>query len=196
MAPNQRMEGVWGKVIEETTPDTGSMDLSWMISFWESFTDCVVELDALHNITYVRRKAESSFSLTEIAGKPFLDIAAEKDVEIVAENLDQLKTAAVPYLRFQFLSTIGRYYRWTLIPFYRDGAYFGCHGVAVDVTEQTLKEITLNWQHAVIEEGRDFIRIFDMEGRILYTNPGVYKMTGYDPGSEAPSSKQIYTPEH
>ena len=190
------MESIWGDVLEETAPDVGNMDLSWMVPFWASFTDCVIELNAWHIITNVRRKGESSSVLTGIAGRSFLDIAAGKDRELVEHNLEQLKTAAVPYLRFQFQSNIGRYFRWTLIPFYDSGLYAGCHGVAVDVTEQTIKEITLNWQRAVIEEGRDFVRIFDMEWRELYANPGVYKMTGYDPALGAPPSEQIYTPEH
>ena len=190
------MENVWGKVLEEAAPGVGNMDLSWMMHFWESFTDCVIELDVQHYITNIRYKADNNFVMTDIAGKSFLDIAAEKDVESVADHLNQLKSAALPYLRFQFLSRFGRYYRWTLIPFYEHEVYSGCHGVAVDVTEQTIKEITLNWQNAVIEEGRDFVRIFDMEGRALYTNPGVYKMIGYDPALEAPSSERIYTPEH
>lgn len=189
------MENNWGIVIEEAAPDAGNMDLSWMTSFWESFTDCVIELDAQHIITNIRRKADSSFTMTDLAGKSFLSISAAKDIDFVASNLEQLKTAAVSYLRFQFLSVINTYYRWTLIPFYKNEVYSGCHGVAVDVTEQTIKEITLNWQRAVIEEGRDFVRIFDMEGHALYTNPGVYKMTGYTPVS-VPSSEHLYTPEH
>ena len=190
------MEAMWGEVLEETAPGAGNMDLSWMIPFWASFTDCVIELNARHIITNVRRKAESSSVLTGIVGTSFLDIAAEKDRERVALNLNELKTGAVPYLRFQFQSAIGWYYRWTLIPFYDNESYAGCHGVAVDVTEQTLKEITLNWQRAVLEEGRDFVRIFDMEWHALYTNPVVYKMTGYDPALEAPPSERIYTPAH
>ncbi|MCL2751554.1 MAG: PAS domain-containing protein, partial [Firmicutes bacterium] len=190
------MENIWGKVLEENTQGAGGMDLTWMIPFWESFTDCVIELDVRHNVTGIRRKADSSFVVAGIAGKSFLDIAADKDREFVADRLEALKTAAVPYLRFQSLASIGRYYRWTLIPFYENGLYSGCHGVGIDVTEQTLKEITLNWQRAVIEEGRDFVRIFDRTGRALYTNPGVYKMTGYDPASEAPPSERIYTPSH
>ena len=190
------METMWGEVFEETAPGAGNMDLSWMIPFWASFTDFVIQINASHVITNVRRKAEGSAVLSDIAGTSFPDIAADKDRELVTENLEKLKTAAVPYLRFQFLTVVDRYYRWTLIPFYEDGIYAGCHGVAVDVTEQTLKEITLNWQRAVLEEGRDFVRIFDMEWRELYSNHGVYKMTGYDAASEAPPSERIYTPEH
>ena len=190
------METIWGEVIEETAPGTDRMDLTWMVPFWASFTDCVIEMDARHIVTNVRRKAEGSSALTDIAGKAFTDVAAEKDRELVENNLDLLKSAAVPYLRFQFMSSIGRYFRWTLIPFYENGEYAGCHGVAVDVTEQTLKEITLNWQRAVLEEGRDFVRIFDLEGYALYTNPGVYEMTGYDPGTDELPSESIYTPEH
>jgi PAS domain S-box-containing protein len=190
------MENTWGEVWEECAPGMDNMDLSWMIPFWASFTECVIELDAEHSITNIRRKADSTFTMPEIAGKSFLEIASTKDAQFVANHLKQLKNADVPYLRFQFLSKIGRYYRWTLIPFFRQGAYFGCHGVAVDVTEQTKKEITLNWQSAVIEDGRDFVRIFDTQWRTLYTNQGAYMMIGFDPGSEMPPSEQIYTPEH
>jgi len=187
---------MWGDVLEETAPGAENMHLSWMIPFWASFTDCVIELDAQHIITNVRRKSESSSAVVGLTGKSFSAIAAEKDRDLVEDNLHQLKTAAVPYLRFQFLLSTGRYYRWTLIPFYKEGIYSGCHGVAVDVTEQTIKEITLNWQSAVMDDGRDFVRIFDLDMRILYTSPGAYKMTGYDSTSDMPSSEHIYTPEH
>ncbi|MCL2425939.1 MAG: response regulator [Oscillospiraceae bacterium] len=190
------MEGMWGPTIEESIKDNKDVDLSWMLPFWESFTDCLIELDARHNVVFIRRKADSSFTLTDIAGKSFLDIAIEKDRNLVENNLEQLKSGAVSYLRFQSLSKFNKYYRWTLVPYYSDGVYSGCHGVGIDVTDHTLKEITLNWQHAVLEEGRDFVRIFDMNGKILYSNFGVYSMTGYDPNSEPPTSDQLYSPTH
>lgn len=190
------MEKEWGKVFVETTPDANNTDLSWMIPFWETFTECIIELDANHNISYIKRRDDSSFVMTDIVGQPFYTIAADSDTELVTNSLWQIKSGEVSYLRFQFLSKIGKYYRWTLIPFYKNNIYAGCHGVAVDVTEHTLREITLNWQRAVLEEGRDFVRIFDKDGRSLYSNPGVFKMTGYDPQQEAPSSQVLYTPEH
>ena len=187
---------MWGKITEEIAPDAGEIDSSWLINFWSTFTECIIELDANNVIRYVKKKADSSFVLKDIAGKPFLDIATEGDRELVADKLDQLKAGDVPYLRFQFLSVLDRYYRWTLAPYYKNDMYAGCHGVAVDVTEQTKKEITLHWQNAIIEDGRDFIKIFDEKGNLLYMNPGAYKMAGYDPSSEAPSSEQLYTKEH
>ena len=190
------MEDIWGKIIEETASDASEMDLTWMIPFWASFTDLVIEIDAQHIITNIRRKADSSFDMSDIAGTSFLDIAVEKDTKLVHSRLESLKNGEVANLRFQFLSKIGRYYRWTLIPFYKNNIYAGCHGVAIDTTEQTLKEITLKWQGAVIEDGRDFVRIFNMDRQLLYSNPGVYKMTGYDPAFEAPGSDVIYTPAH
>jgi len=190
------MEHLWGKVIEETAPGVQDTDLTWMIPFWESFTDCIIELDARHTIRYIRKREDSSFVLTDIVGTSFIGIAAEKDRDLVAANLEKLERSAVPHLRFQFLSTLGNYYRWTLVPFFNQGIYAGCHGVAVDVTEQTKKEITLHWQRAVMESSRDFVRIFDMEGHSLYMSPGAFAMTGYDLLSEAPSSKQIYTQKH
>ncbi|MCL2200369.1 MAG: response regulator [Oscillospiraceae bacterium] len=191
------MKGIWGEVVEETAPGAGEMDLTWMIPFWESFTDVVVEMDALFEVTNVRRKVESSFALTDIVGTSFVDIATDSEKILVLTKLESLKSRAVPYLRFQFLSVIGRYYRWTLSPFYDDGGNFaGCHGVGIDTTEQTIKEITLKWQGAVIDEGRDFVRVFEMSGKPLYANRGVYQMTGYDSAEEAPSSKRLYTPAH
>ena len=190
------MEHTWGNVSEETAPGAETMDLTWMASFWEVFTECVIEMDALFTVTNLRRKTDSTFSAADIVGKPFLDIIATKDKALTVNELERLKAGIVPYLRFQCLSTLGRYYRWTLSAFYKDGVFCGCHGVGVDVTEQTIKEITLNWQRAVLEEGRDFVRVFDTEGHVLYTNPGVYTMSGYDPVAGAPPSAEIYTPEH
>jgi len=190
------MENIWGEVIEETAPGAENMDMMWMIPFWASFTECVIELNAEHVITNVRRKHESSSTLPNIAGTSFIDFAVEKDKELVKRKLNDLKTSAVSQLRFQFLSRIGRYYRWTLIPFYKNKIYSGCHGVAVDVTESTKVSITLNWQHAVLEASRDFVHVFDMEGRELYSNPGVYKMTGYSPDIKKIPLELILSPDH
>jgi len=190
------MKNIWGIILEEIAPGTKKPDMTWMITFWASFTECVIELDAQHKITYIRRKSDSRFSTAGIIGKSILEITAECDRELVACNLDKLKRDDVPYLRFQFMSKNGRYYRWTLVPFYTDGVYSGCHGVIVDVTEQTKKEITLNWQRAVLEESHDFVRIFNMDMRVLYSNPGVCKMTGYDSPAEVPPSKELYSKEH
>jgi len=187
---------MWGELIEETAPGAREKDLTWMIPFWESFTDLVIEMNEQHIITYIRRKVDSSFVMSNIVNTSFFDISVDKDKNLVEQRLEALKAGAVTYLRFQFLSTVGRYYRWTLVPFYKNGVYAGCHGVAIDTTEQTLKEITLKWQSAVLEEGRDFVRIFNMNGQPLYTNPGVYKMTGYSPDEEAPGSDRLYTPAH
>ena len=135
------MESIWGNVIVETAPGVDNKDISWMIPFWESFTDCVIELDASHNIKYIRRRADSSFTLSGIAGKPFLDITKAQDIEMVASRLEELKTASVTHLRFRCLSILDKYYRWTLVPYYLDdGEYSGCHGVAIDVTANIEQE--------------------------------------------------------
>ena len=190
------MDNIWEQVLEETAPGANNMDLTWMSSFWEVFTECVIEMDTQFNVKNLRRKSESVFATVDIIDKPFLDFIAEKDKEFAANELEKLKNAIVPYIRFQCLSVLGKYYRWTLSSFYENNVFCGCHGVVVDVTEQTLKEITLNWQRAVLEENHDFVRIFDMEGRILYTNPGAYRMTGYKLPSDVPPSEYIYTHEH
>jgi len=190
------MENTWEEITEETAPGKDDMDLSWMIPFWTSFTDCVIELNSLHIITNIRHKAGSDPKMSGIMDVPLVDIASWRDRDLVENNLNQLKTGTVDFVHFQFLLKIGRYYRWTLIPLYKDGIYNGCRGVAVDVTDNTKKEITLNWQRAVIERGRDFVLIFDMKGNVLYTNPGAYKMTGYNPESGTPPPELIYSPEH
>jgi len=183
-------------IIEETTPGAKKMSRAWMASFWEVFTDCAIEMDADYIVTNIRRNTAGSITMTDIAGKSFLDITAEKHRAFVADILEMLKTAAQPFARFHVLSDSGRYYRWTLIAFHKNGEFAGCRGVAVDVTEQTLKEITLNWQRAIIEEGNDYISIADMEGNVLYANPGAFRMTGYDPASGMLPLELIFTESH
>ena len=190
------MDEAKDKITEESVPGAVRMDMSWMASFWEVFTECVIELDARHTVTHLRRRNDSGLISADIVGKPFLDFVAEKDFSFVADQLDLLKSAASPYIRFQFLTKSGRYYRFTLSAVETGGDYSGCHGVAVDITEQTLKEITLNWQRAIIEGESDFVSIADMEGHVLYTNPGAYRMTGYDPSTGELLPERIYTPEH
>jgi len=184
------------EIIEEAAPGASPMDRSWMASFWEVFTICVVEMDADYVVTHVRRKAESETPLAGFVGKSFLDSVAQRDRAYAESNLDLIKNGGAPYTRFQCLSRTGRYYRWTLSAFRKKGKFAGCHGISVDVTEQTLKEITLNWQRAVIEEGRSFVSIADMDGNVMYTNSRAYEMTGYDPASGPLPPERIFTPEY
>jgi len=190
------MDKIGKKIIEEIASSTGEMDLQWMVSFWETFTDCTVQLDAEHNVTNIRRNAGSSFTLMGVASKPFFDIAADKDRAFVTDSLNRLKTVCSAVVRFQSLAKNGRYYRWTLIPICEDGEYLGCRGVAVDVTEQTLKEITLNWQRAIIEEGNDFVCILDLTGKVLYANSGAFRIAGYAIGSPAMTIESLFSPEY
>jgi len=127
------------------------MTTEWMTDFWAVFTECVIEMDADYRITNLHRKPDSSLVLPDIIGNSFLNIAEEKDVGFVESKLDLLKSGAAQYARFPFLSKLGRYYRWTLIPFEKDGVFAGCHGVAVDVTQATLNEKLLEEARAEAE---------------------------------------------
>jgi len=167
-----------------------------MASFWEVFTECVIEMDADYIITNVRRKAETETPLTGFVGKSFLDSVARRDRPYAERKLDLIKKGGAAYSRFECLSGNGRYYRWTLSAVRDKGEFAGCHGVSVDVTGQTLKEVTLNWQRAVIEEGRSFVSIADMFGNVMYTNSRAYEMTGYDPASGPLPPERIFTPEY
>ena len=166
-----------------------------MTTFWEAFSDCVIEMDGQYIVTNILRKTDSTFTMN-IIGRSFLDIAVDKERGFVESELELLRTTDIPYRRFTFLSRLGRYYRWTLIALYKDGVLMGICGISVDVTQQSLNEITLNWQRAIIEGGSDFISIADMDGHVLYTNPGAYKMTGYDPASGALTLERIFTSAH
>jgi PAS domain S-box-containing protein len=190
------MEKTRVEIKEETAPGFSCMDRTWMIDFWEVFTDCAIEMDSRYIVTHIRRKPDSTFTITDIIGKRFPDISADKDREFVESELEMLRSSDLPYKRFVFLSKLGRYYRWTLMPLHKDGAFSGLRGVSVDVTEQSLKEITLNWQRAIIEGGSDFVSIADMNGRVLYINPGAYAMTGYDPAAGELPMERIFSPDH
>ena len=182
-------------IIEEKVRGALDMDLSWMSSFWEVFTECAVELDASHIISNIRRAGGGS-AFAGAAGKHFFEIVAEKDRGFVNSNLEHLKEFGVHFARFQFESESGRYYRFTLVSFKKDGEYAGCRGVAVDVTEQTLIEITSNWQRAVLEQGVEFVSITDFKGNVLYRNPAAYRLTGYDPALGIIKPDIIFRPEH
>ena len=184
------------EIIEITAPGSSEMDRSWMISFWEVFTECIISTNERYVITNVRLKTSSGSDMRLNVGRAFPDTAAEKDKKAVRHELDMIKNGEVPFARFHFQSETGRYHRWTLVPFYNNGAFAGCHGVSVDVTEQTIKEITLNWQRAIIESGVDLVSITDMKGKTLFTNPGGYKMAGYDPSSGSLEPEYIFTPEY
>jgi len=148
------MENSWDDVLEETAPGAENMDLSWMESFWTTFTDCVIALSAEHVVTNVLQKTDANISLYNLTNTSFLDLVVEEDIEFVSANLNQLKTGAVSFVRFQFLSRFDNYYRLTLVPFYKDEKYAGCRGVAVDVTDTTKNELLLLRQRISIEEAR------------------------------------------
>ena len=167
-----------------------------MTTFWEAFSDCVIEMDELYNVINLLKKKDSTFTIAGVIGKSFLNTAVDKDRAFVESELELLKAADVPYRRFTFLSKNGRYYRMTLIPERRDGVFIGLRGIAVDVTEHSLKEITLNWQRAIIEGSSDFIYITDMDGHVLYANPGAYRMTGYDPAAGILPLERIFSRKH
>ena len=190
------MHKMRAELIEEIAPGMDKIDRSWMIDFWETFTDCVIEMDAHFHVTYILKKSDGTFAMTDVIGKPFLDIVAEKDRAFVKGELEQFKSPDVPYKRFTVLSKIGRYFRWTLASSFNDGTFMGLRGVAMDATEQTLKEITLNWQHAIIEGSNDFISITDLDGNVLYTNPGAFKMLRHDPSLGLLPPERIFTAEH
>ena len=166
-----------------------------MTTFWEAFSDCVIEMDAHYTVTNILRKTDSTFTMNIIGGS-FLEIAWPKDIEFVTTELELLRETDIPYRRFTFLSRQGRYYRWTLIAKHSNGIFQGLCGIAVDVTQQSLDEITLNWQRAIIEGGADYISIADMNGQVLYTNPGAYKMTGYDSSSGAIPLELLFNSRH
>ena len=178
------------------TSGAAKFDRTWMTTFWEAFSDCVFEIDAYFNVTNVLKKTDSTFTMNDIAGKSFMEIAVEADRAPVENELRLLRDTDVPYRRFTFLSVLGRYYRMTLIARRNNGLFMGLRGIAVDVTGQSLKEITLNWQHAIIEGSSDFITITDLDGNALYTNPGAYKMSGYDPETGVLPLERILTPGH
>ena len=167
-----------------------------MTSFWEVFTDCTIEMDADFVITNIRRKVEGETAFDELVNEYFPGVAAASDQAFVIAKLQELKSTDVAVVRFQFRMSFGKYYRWTLVPRQKDGEFIGCHGVAVDVTEQTLKEITLNWQRAVLEEGSDFVCIMDTAENTLYCNPGAYRMSGYSPDAGILTLKEVLAPEY
>ena len=182
-------------LVEESAIGANTIDRSWMTTFWETFADCVFEIDAQYRVVSVLKKADSTLTMSGLVGGSFLNIAVEKDRAFVESELDLLKNPDISYRRFTFLSKLGRYYRMTLVGQHEDGVFTGLRGIAVDVTEQSLKEITLNWQRAIIEGSSDFISIADTAGHVLYTNPGAYTMTGNDPATGA-LPPDLYTPEH
>jgi len=106
-----------------------------MDSFWESFTDCVIELNSTHILINIRKKADSSLTLHNIAGTPFLSIVAAEHQNYALENLEKLKSGVVLFVRFTVRAINEKYYRWTLIAIMDQGVYKGCHGVGIDVTK-------------------------------------------------------------
>ena len=182
-------------LIEDIAPGEKSLDRTWMTTFWEAFSDIVIETDERYYITNTLKKAESTFTM-DIIGKSFMDIPVDKDREFVAGELLLLKNTEIPYRRFTILSRFGRYYRWTLVGQHKDDQFTGICGIALDVTQQSLNEITLNWQSAIIEGSADFISIAGMDGQVLYTNPGAYKMTGYSPLLQTLPLENIFSREH
>jgi len=184
-----------GNVNESSMPGYPKMDTDWMASFWSVFTDSIFILNPDLIITNLKSREDSTINLGIITGKNFIDLVAPTYKDVCLENFNYIKHELNGYIRFPLKLNNERYYRFTFIPIIKSEVLVSFNGVCVDITENTLKEITLNWQRSVIETGGDFIRIFDTNGNILYSNPGVYLLTGY-PINSNPSSKDLYSIEH
>ena len=159
------------------------MDRTWMASFWEAFTECVIETDAWFVVTNIRRRPDSTLAAVDLVGKPLLDFIAEEDKINVLSELRQLESANTPLARFQCLLTIGRYYRFTLTAQQKDGVFSGCHGVAVDVTKQTLNEKALEDTErtvtAIFESNPHMNVMFGHNFRIIDCNPSAVELMGF-----------------
>ena len=159
------------------------MDRTWMASFWEAFTECVIEMDARYVVTNIRRKPDSTLATADIEGKSLFDFVAEQDREFVANELGQLESAHTQLARFQCLSTIGRYYRFTLTARQKDGVFAGCHGVAVDVTQRVLNEKELEDTRrtvtAIFESNPHINVMFDSSFKVLDCNPSAIEYMGF-----------------
>ena len=159
-------------------------DRTWMASFWEAFTECVIEMDASFVVTNIRRRPDSSLAAVDIAGKPLLDIVAEEDRAYVMSELAKLESDHAPVARFQCLSTTGSYYRLTLTAHQRGGVFSGCRGVAVDITKQTLNEIAFEAAKrtvtAIFESNPHINVMFDSNFNVLDCNPSAIEFMGFD----------------
>ena len=86
-------------LIEETASGAGKIDRTWMTTFWEAFSDCVIEMDAQYIVTNTLRKVESTLTM-DIIGKSFMDISEDKDRAFILRELELLKSTDIPYRRF------------------------------------------------------------------------------------------------
>jgi len=167
----------------ETALESDDIDGTWMASFWEAFTECVIEMDAQFVVTNIRRRPDSTLADMDIVGKPFLDIIADEDKMLAMNELGLLKSTHTQLARFQCLLTVGRYYRLTLTAQQKNGIFSGCHGVAVDVTKQTLNEIVLEDTKrtvtAIFESNPHMNVMFDNNFKIIDCNPSAVELMGF-----------------
>ncbi|MBE2281147.1 MAG: PAS domain-containing sensor histidine kinase, partial [Ignavibacteriaceae bacterium] len=120
------------------------------------------------------------FTETEISGKNFLDLIADKDKEqiktILYTSLNE-RHDVIFVSRSNTLSLGERFLRWSL-NYSADNCYFS----AQDVTEQieTEKELLLKKEkfQKLVENSTDVIMRFDREFRHLYVNPVSEKIFG------------------
>ena len=75
-----------------------------------------------------------------------------------------------------------RFYRSLLRPVLRDGEVVGVVANIEDVTESRRLQEQQQLQANIIERMQEGVMLLDREARILFTNPSLDKMFGYDPG--------------
>ncbi len=68
----------------------------------------------------------------------------------------------------------------SIFPVYdRGGHRLGSATIMLDITEEKLLQRALSIKSSLLESSQDFIVAADTDFKIIYANPGAYKMTGY-----------------
>ena len=114
---------------EERIPGTGEMDRLWTSTFWESFSDCVIEMDAQCTITHIIKKPNSAFGMSGIVGKSFWDIADDRDRALAQGEMERFKSSNDLHKRFSFFNKEHKRFRWTLAATRENGELRCIHGV-------------------------------------------------------------------
>ncbi len=121
------------------------------------------------------------WSTAELLSRPYVEFVHPDDVEPTDREANQQLAAGHKTISFvNRYRTINGDYRWLSWNSTPDPEAQMIYFVARDVTEQYNIQRELAQQNAILNTSRDLISLSDLQGNILYMNPGGAQMLGYD----------------
>ncbi|MEM9558302.1 MAG: PAS domain S-box protein [Acidobacteriota bacterium] len=159
----------------------------WYSELIEGTDNLVLQVDADDRITFVNPVSRDVFGAEpeECVGFPWLDFVYPHDRDSTGERLERWRRGgAAGTFEHRVLSRRGevRDILWTVSPHRKDGRHLSLSCIGQDITERKRSERVHKIQSQVLESMTEGVTLSNAAGFILYTNPALDSMFGFEPG--------------